>query len=538
MTVATLAADNLILDLQRIDAQWNPPPNPYINDLAGYIRKEMHEELWSKQVEILDSVTKHRYTAVRSCHGPGKSFTASRLAVAWIATRPDPFVVTSAPTSHQVRTILWREIRRAKKKAPAQDAPGVISQGQVPEWKVNGEVIGFGRKPADYLDENEAAAAFQGIHAQNLLVVLDEGSGIPGWLATACENLITNENGRLLVIGNPDNPVSWFRKCFAPGSGFNKIKIAAADCPAFTGEKVSQRLAEQLISKTWVEERVKRWGKNSPLYKAKVDAEFPETADDVVFTPQHIEIAKINDRSAYAIKTHPSMERAGFDVARLGPDESVVYTNRNGYVRLQHKWAKMDTMESVGEFRRIWKERIDLAPITNVDVVGIGSGPFDRLKELGYQVIPFNGGEKAFNPGKYANRRTEAYWEAREAIELGLVDIDEEDEDLQAELMEHKYKHTSTGQIQLEKKEDVQARLGRSPDRADAFVMSLQKQASIQSFVESNMTDAEKRAAMGMSPAPVETQHRSDQQATGDFGIYPNLDEPNDLVADLPDLHF
>jgi hypothetical protein len=533
MTVGLLASDNLVGDLRRIDQMWNPPPNPYENDAAGYITKEMHEELWSKQREILDSVTKNRYTAVRSCHGPGKSFTASRLAVWWIATKADPFVVTSAPTSHQVRTILWREIRRAKKKAPNNDVPGNISQGQVPEWKINGEVVAFGRKPADYLDENEAAAAFQGIHAQNLLVILDEGSGIPGWLATACENLITNENGRLLVIGNPDNPVSWFRKCFTPGSGFNQIKIAASDTPAFTGERISQRLAEQLVSKQWVEERVKRWGKNSPLYKAKVDAEFPETADDVVFTPQHIEIAKLNDRSSHAVSVKG---RGGFDVARLGPDECVVYLNRNGYVRLQHKWAKLDTMATVGEFRRIWAERIDLAPVTNVDIVGVGSGPYDRLKELGYQVIPFNGGEKAFNPGKYKNRRSEAFWEAREMIELGLVDIDEEDEDLQAELMEHKYKHTSTGQIQIEPKEDIAARLGRSPDRADAFVMSLQMQASMQSFIDSNMTVEEKAAAMGRA-APVTTQHQSDQPIDASDYL-PKHNEPNDLVADLSDLQF
>jgi hypothetical protein len=531
MSVALQASDNLIRDLEAIDKLWNPPPNPYEHDPVGYITHEMHEELWSMQRDILKSVDQNRYTTVRSCHGPGKSFTASRLCVWWIATRPDPFVVTSAPTSHQVRTILWREIRRAKKKAPADDVPGTISQGQVPEWKVNGEVIGFGRKPADYLDENEAAAAFQGIHAQNLLVVLDEGSGIPEWLANACENLITNENSRLLVIGNPDNPISWFKKTFAPGSGFNQFKIAAEDTPNFTGEKVSDALREQLVSQTWVEERKKRWGVNSPLYKAKVLAEFPETADDVVFTPQHIEIAKINDRSALALKTRTEDERAGFDVARLGPDESVVYTNRSGYVRLQHRWSKMDTMKSVGEFRRIWKERVDLAPVTNVDVVGIGAGPYDRLKELGYQVVPFNGGEKAFNAAKFKNRRSEAYWEAREAIELGLVDIDPEDEDLQAELMEHKYKHTSTGQIQLEPKEDVAARLGRSPDRADAFVMSLQRQASIASFVRRNTTPAEHAQDSG-----VRTDVRSEQAPADE--IFPHGGEPNDLVADLDALQF
>jgi hypothetical protein len=524
MTLNSLqASDNLIEDLRAIDLLWNPAPSPYVDKPVEYIQKEMHEELWSIQREILQSVNDNRYTTVRSCHGPGKSFLASRLAVWWLAVKPDPFVVTSAPTSHQVRTVLWRYIRQAKKAAPSEDVPGVISQGQVPEWKQNGELVAFGRKPADYLDPIEAAAAFQGIHAQHVLVILDEGSGIPEWLANACETLITNDASRLLVIGNPDNPVSWFKNTFKPNSGYVQFKIAADDTPNFTGEKVSQRMKEQLTSKIWVEERKKRWGVNSPLYKSKVDAEFPETADDVVFTPQHIQIAVINDRSSLALKTQPEDERAGFDVARLGPDESVIYTNRRGYVRLQWKWAKLDTMRSVGEFRRTFKEHRTLVPVTNVDVVGIGSGVYDRLKELHYPVVPFNGGEKAFNPERFKNRRSEAYWEAREMCEQGLIDIDPEDLDLQAELMEHKYKHTSTGQIQLEPKEDVAARLGRSPDRADAFIMSLQKQASMQTYED-----------LANRPTPDQLQ----DNARTDEDIAPTEFEPGDLVGDLLDVQF
>jgi hypothetical protein len=55
------------------------------------------------------------------------------------------------------------------------------------------------------------------------------------------------------------------------------------------------------------------------------------------------------------------------------------------------------------------------------------------------------------------------------------VDMDELDEELQRELMEHRYKTNSTGLIQIEAKEDIAKRLGHSPDRADAFVMALQQ---------------------------------------------------------------
>lgn len=510
---------NLIEDLQQLDLLWNPAPNPYQNDPESWVRAIAKAELWSKQREILKAVRDNRYVAVKSCHGPGKSWTAAHVVAWWLNTHKDPFVVTSAPTSHQVRTILWREIRRVKKAA---DLPGKITQGQVPEWRIADELVAFGRKPADYLDPVTASAAFQGIHATHLLVALDEGSGIPEWLAQATENLITNEESRMLIIGNPDNPLSYFAKAFRPGSGFKCITITAFDTPAFTGEPVSEDMASRLTSRVWVEERKKRWGENSPVYKSKVLAEFPDITDDTVFTPAMLSLAIANDRSRYAVAAEP---RYGFDVARLGADENVIYSNKNGYIRAIARWAKVDTMESVGRYRRLHPDTEPTqAPTAVIDVNGLGAGVFDRLKELGYQVVPFNGGEKAWNPLKYRNRRAEAYWEAREMMEEGLLDIEELDEDLQAELLEVHFKPNSTGQLQIESKEDITQRLGRSPDRADAFVMSLQKMAVLAPEKPNN---------------PENTQ--VDAQITHKITHSPTIrheKEPEDLVGDLMEIDF
>jgi phage terminase large subunit len=230
---------------------------------------------------------------------------------------------------------------------------------------------------------------------------------------------------------------------------------------------------DRLTSKTWVEERKRRWGTGSPVYKSKVLAQFSEITDDTVFTPAMISDAVVNDRSRHATVKG----RYGFDVARLGPDECLIYHNRDGYVRLVARWGRADTMESVGRFRRLVGDNRRVCPPTHVDATGLGAGVFDRLRELNYPVIAFNGGEKAWNPLKYKNRRAESYWLAREMMEAGLIDIEPEDTDLQAELMEVHFKVDSGGRTQIEAKEDITARIGHSPDRADAFVMALQKQA-------------------------------------------------------------
>lgn len=518
--------DEMIGDMKVIEEKIDPPPNPYVMKPVEWINEKLGEFVWSRQRDICQSVVENRYTAVKSCHQIGKSFIASRIAAWWMDTHEDAYVVTTAPSSHQVKTILWKEIRRAHKKGGLK---GKITEGQVPEWKVDGEVVGFGRKPADYVSQEDAATQFQGIHAKNLLVIMDEGSGIPTWLVTAIETLVGNVNARVLVIGNPDNPVSEFSKMFKPGSDYHKMTVRYDETPAYTDEEVPEYLYEMLVSKIWVEERRRKWGVNNPLFQSKVLAEFPSISDDTVFSPAHIAIGISTDRSRYAIKT--DNVSAGWDVARMGSDENALYINKNGYIRLVDTWGRCDTMESVGRIRRRWPVP-QTSPNLTVDIAGVGGGPFDRLRELLYPVSSFDGGTQALNPERYYNRRAEAYWEAREAVEVGLVDIEELDEDLQAELLEVKFKYTSTNKVQVLPKEETKKSLGRSPNRADAFVMALQKSANWVKILAGS--DAQPSSDPG--PSAVRVDVRTGQQMDIQDELRQFRDE--DIIEDIMEVKF
>ena len=59
---------------------------------------------------------------------------------------------------------------------------------------------------------------------------------------------------------------------------------------------------------------------------------------------------------------------------------------------------------------------------------------------------------------------------AKDQAEKGYVSIPDDDY-LKEELLEVRYFFNTKGKIQLEKKEDIKERLGRSPDRADTWVM-------------------------------------------------------------------
>ena len=76
-----------------------------------FINKILGDFIWSKQIEIVESVRDNRRTAVHACHDTGKSFIAGRI-VPWFVmavAAGDAIVVTTAPTMRQVKNILWKE---------------------------------------------------------------------------------------------------------------------------------------------------------------------------------------------------------------------------------------------------------------------------------------------------------------------------------------------------------------------------------------------------------------------------------------------
>lgn len=441
-------------------------PTPQM-DIVTWTEQKRGGFLWSKQREVAESVIHNRYTAVKSAHGTGKSYFAADLVGWWLDQHPvgDAFAITTAPTAPQVEAILWREIAVAHEEG---NLPGRITWGQVPQWKIGDRMIAYGRKPADYADPVKAMQAFQGIHAKYVLVVLDEACGIPVWLWNAVDSIVTNDDARVLAIGNPDDPSSEFYNACRPGSEYHTITISAFDLPWATGEKVPEGLAKSLTGEGWVKERKRKWGENSPLYQSKVLGEFPDLSDDSLISPKLVR---------EAMERHLNAEGFGIfggDVARLGVDNTVAYHNMDGVLRRVHESSKQNTMNTAGAFAKLINDNAGVVPMW-IDISGLGAGVFDRLKEQNLPVYGFDGGSGPSDLVRFKNLRAEQYWYMREEFEKGNVDMDPDDLDLAAQLQSIKWKLTSRGQILIESKDDMRKRGLPSPDHADAAMMSFRR---------------------------------------------------------------
>lgn len=437
-------------------------PPDFIGDPALWARERLGEHLWSKQREICASVAANRYTAVKSCHASGKSFTAARIAAWWIDSHPpgEAFVVSTAPTNAQVRAILWREINRAhakgKLRGRVNQATWYLTEGD------HEELVAIGRKPSDTDDD-----AFQGIHARYILVIIDEACGVPKQIFDAVDTLATNTSARVLAIGNPDDPQAHFATICAPGSGWNVLSISAFDTPNFTDEEVPDSLREQLVSAVWVAERAKRWGVRNPLYVSKVTGRFPEISDDTLIPPgwvaraQQAELGRDLHDAAF-----------GVDVARFGSDSTIIVLREGNRARVVHAVQGNDTMVTAGNVRRLVRAH-PTHPVANVDDVGVGGGVVDALSADGVDVAGINGGRAPVDKQTFGNLRAEMFWALRDRFEEGSIDIDPDDEDLAAQLCGLKYRiQPRTGLIYMESKEELRKRGLSSPDRADALALA------------------------------------------------------------------
>lgn len=108
-----------------------------------------------------------------------------------------------------------------------------------------------------------------------------------------------------------------------------------------------------------------------------------------------------------------------------------------------------------------------------IDVIGIGAGIVDRLRELGYRNIvkPINCGETAYNKAKYKNKKAEMWGETAEWLAdtpCSIPDVDS----IQTDLCCVTYKYNSNTQIVLEDKDSLRKRGFKSPDEAEALVLT------------------------------------------------------------------
>jgi hypothetical protein len=184
----------------------------------------------------------------------------------------------------------------------------------------------------------------------------------------------------------------------------------------------------------------------------------------------------------------------GLDVARFGDDVSCLTQRSRFSVDWENEYKKQDLMSLCGRVHEQYNSLMPSKQPTEilVDVIGMGAGVVDRLRELGLPARGINVGESASMKEAYMNLRAELWFKAREWLEEKSCRLGPETDKLRSELVVPRYDFTSSGKVQAEAKSDMKKRGHKSPNHADAFVLTFASNALRASFGRKGRADRDK----------------------------------------------
>lgn len=460
---------------------------------------------WEGQVEWCKAVEQYREVVLATGNNLGKSVFTSQVVIPWWAiTRPGSLVVVTAASQNLIAQITWQGLKRAfegfttpegVKHQPIIPIGAKISSGMASPATIdlpNGSrIIGLSTTTTERLS---------GLHNPNLLVVVEEASGVSDAIVEAIDGLGAS---KLVWVGNPLSQGTGFHTRYLQG-----LQDAACNIPPEQATKSIRvpsyasphaHLAKSpwgIADKTWLDSMKRQHGEHSLWYTAHIDSRFPEQAAEVLIPQEHLSRATSDGIAASAAAWRRAGKggrvRVACDVGEgVGAARTVIVVRDDvGFLELIAD-KHMDISSAAERIAQLkHKYRILEDHYISYDAGGsVGSRMKAALTAKRINAFEYYGGHPTtkFAPN-YSNMRTAAACAfARridpEAILPGLEQgapfhlacgaelgpVLEELEGLQGQLAEDKYR--------LQPKDDFAASLGRSPDFADAIGQSFWMEA-------------------------------------------------------------
>lgn len=427
-----------------------------------------------KQIKVLEKFATSQRIAMQACKGPGKT-----AVIAWciwnFMLHENANVIAVSLSGATLKTNLWKELalwrdrcamlrqefemgERKIFKVPTQEHPNY------PEtWFCHA------RTWSKTEDEKVAAQTLQGLHSKWAMVALDESGGMPDAIMVAADGIfaeIKKEGGRSVVI-QAGNPTMLSGPLYRAATRDR----ALWDVFEFTGDPDDPERSER-ISVEWARQQIAKHGRDDPFVRVNVLGKFPLTSLSGLIGPEDVKKAIGRHLAPHQYEFAP--KSIGADVARFGDDASVIWPRQGlaafapTVMRNADSW---DGASKVAQMDNDWQADGLMVDATG----GFGSGWVDALKQMGRTALEVQFSGKPMDP-KFFNKRTEIYWLMCEWIRDGGA-LPPLQEPLQADdpiallledLTETQYTFKND-KIIIEDKDQIKARLGRSPDYADAL---------------------------------------------------------------------
>ena len=431
----------------------------YYDDPVRFVREMLGAEPYEYQREFLEALARNeRKMSVKSGHGTGKSTTASWAMLWFLLLRYPVKVVVTAPTSSQLFDAMFAELKRWINELP-KELQELLN--------VKSDRVELLRAPAEAFiscrtARAETPEALAGVHSDNVLLIVDEASGVPEQVFEAAAGSMSGHNATTLMLSNPTRSSgTFFESHNRMANSWWTRTWSCEDSP--------------LVSDEFVEEMRLRYGEESNAFRVRVLGQFPLSDDNTIIPFHLVEAAQHRD----IVVADDTDVVWGLDVARFGSDATALCKRQGPVVTELRSWRGLDLMQTTG---RVVAEYEALPPSKRpteilVDSIGVGSGVVDRLRELDLPVRGINVAESPSMGDTYMNLRSELWFKCKAWLEDRSCKLPKDDQ-LQAELTAIRYSFTSSGKMKAESKDEMRRRGVGSPDLADALCLTMASDAA------------------------------------------------------------
>lgn len=458
---------------ERILGATKPTFGRYHDDPVAFALEVLGFEPWEGQRRIMRAVAEHDRVACVSGHGIGKSACAGAIALWFWATRGAGCrVILLSPTFRQTSEVLWKEVKTLARTA------------RIPLGGTMGHLVSTGLRSNDRRElfgvSPDTPTALQGIRAPEMLLIVDESSGVTDEMFESILSLLAG-GGKLLLLGNPlrtTPPFSFFFKAYRDGD-FERLKIASVDSPNVVEDRI---VIPGLVTASWCRAQAASYGgEDTALYRMRVLGEFVEGVEGRLFPPDMLVAAtqrwadtKASGRLVIGIDPAGASGKGDSSafVVRRGSKVLDAFT-RTGLNEDAH------VAEAVGLIAKHGGgDRGEGPPLICIDRDGhVGARVYTALNTYQMQhdgvfaLRGVRGGERARQSKVYHLIRHELYFALVDAFRDGLAIPDTPR--LLGELSVIKQEVHRSGLSMVQHKDDLRKELnGRSPDLADALALT------------------------------------------------------------------
>lgn len=301
-----------------------------------------------------------------------------------------------------------------------------------------------------------------GVHADNVLIVVDEAAGVDDEIFVRLEGIATT-NARTLFIGNPSWTYGHFYEIFNNPSFSSKYDTLTFSC-----------VDSENVNQDWVQEMKDKYGEDSPVYKIRVLGTFCSMYEATIINRTDINDAINRDIEKISSNTL----HVGIDVSSgTGQDKSVICIREGNYEiqRILFTEQIAQLRDKIFQIVRTFRDAYDLIHL-KIDTTGLGiqlGQEVESMYELDNKVKVdcINFSFRASNPELYSNVFTEMIFNFKDIVNsVRLLKV--KDSEIDIELGTRTFETDSLNRFIAEKKRVFIKKIGHSPDEGDAVLLA------------------------------------------------------------------